>query len=210
MSSNDDMEARHGRMLAELAEAGMGVARRLSGALADAEDVQELVQLGEAFHSVSRSIRQTIALEFKLRHAPRKPAQPRPEPKPATAPPPERPDAPERIYWNEYERCDWDEPLEALLDADDREAINEAVETSIARIRRNLTKADALLAPRSGRSEAKDRALASPASPARPRTRSALLGSSSSLAPPSLLRSVRDDSGGGTKAPRPPPWRSSG
>ncbi|PZQ57812.1 MAG: hypothetical protein DI570_19405, partial [Phenylobacterium zucineum] len=69
MSSNDDMDARHGRMLVELAEAGMGVARSLYAATQQAPvSNQDFALLAEAFHTVSRSVRQTIALEFKLKH----------------------------------------------------------------------------------------------------------------------------------------------
>ncbi|WP_165844076.1 hypothetical protein [Phenylobacterium kunshanense] len=264
MSSDDDMEARHGRMLVELAEAGMGVAQRLHGALSRAEGVQELVLLGEAFHTVSRSIRQTIALEHKLRHAPREPAPPKPEParpeparpeparpeparpeparpeparpeparpeparpepamseppKPPAPPPPERP---ERVYWNEYEPADWSERLDEVLSLGDRDAINAAIETSVARIQRGLAKAERVLSPcHPGRSEAQSRAPAGPAPPARSRTRGALLSSSSPMGPSLLDPGLRDpgllaprsldDGGGGGERPRPPPWRSSG
>ncbi|PZQ56008.1 MAG: hypothetical protein DI570_21350, partial [Phenylobacterium zucineum] len=68
MSSNVDMDARHGRMLAELAEAGMGLARSLFAASQQGVSNQDFALLAEAFHTVSRSVRQTIALEFKLKH----------------------------------------------------------------------------------------------------------------------------------------------
>ena len=212
MSSNDDMEARHGRMLAELAEAGMGMARRLSGALAEAEGVQELVQLGEAFHRVSKSVRQTIALEFKLRHPPREPATPKAVSKPAAPPPPERerPDPVERVYWSEYERADWDEPLEALLDSGDRDAINEAVETSIARIRRDLAAVDGSLRRHPGVVAAHDPNRMSSAPQAASGRRSALLATSSPMGPGLHMPRYRDDGGGGNAAPRTPPWRNSG
>ncbi|MEW5685586.1 MAG: hypothetical protein AB1942_11765, partial [Pseudomonadota bacterium] len=77
MSSHDDMEARHGRMLAELAETGMGVARWLYAATRRELSHADFALLAEAFHTVSRSIRQTIALELKLKHEPRQPAQPK-------------------------------------------------------------------------------------------------------------------------------------
>jgi hypothetical protein len=202
MSSNDDMEARHGRMLAELAEAGMGVARSLYAATqAPPVSNADFVLLAEAFHTVSRSIRQTIALELKLKHAPREPAAPKPEPPPAPAPPPPlRPERPEQVYWNEYERADWSEPLDSLLLSGDADALNAAIAQSVARIQRGLTKAERLLAntcdPDSG--AAQDRPPVGSPPQARARTRSDLLSTSSPL---------RGASG---KASRPPPWRNSG
>lgn len=214
MSSTDDMDARHGRMLAELAEAGMGLARRLSAASQQSGNNDDFVRLAEAFHTVSRSVRQTIALEFKLRHAPREPVAPKPESKPAAAPPPERPERPEQVYWNEYERADWDAPLDALLGSGDRAAINAAVDDSIARIRRDLTRAEGVLTgphPEPRRPGAgQDGRLLSVAPQARPRSRSAWLSTSSR---PGLNLQVPPQPGdreGGGKAPRPPPWRRSG
>lgn len=212
MSSTDDMDARHGRMLAELAEAGMALARRVFAASRQAGNNHDLVQFTEAFHTVSRSVRQTIALEFKLRHAPREPAAPRPESKPAAAPPPKRADRPEQVRWNEYERSDWDEQLDALLRADDREAINAAVDDSIARIRRDLSRAASLAAPDPGRpapGAAPKRHVLSAAPPARPQGRSALLSTSSR---PGLdLRTFDPDKRkGGSQTPHPPPSRRSG
>ncbi|MFP5431860.1 MAG: hypothetical protein ACLGIM_01895, partial [Alphaproteobacteria bacterium] len=170
MSSTDDMDARHGRMLAELAEAGMGVARSLYAATQQVSvSNADFALLAEAFHTVSRSIRQTIALELKLKHAPREPAAPKPEPPPAPAPPPTvRPERPEQVYWNEYERADWSEPLDSLLLTGDADAINAAIETSVARIQRGLAKAERVLSPcHPGRSEAQSRDPAGPAPPAR-------------------------------------------
>ncbi|MEW5685044.1 MAG: hypothetical protein AB1942_09005, partial [Pseudomonadota bacterium] len=163
MSSSDDMDARHGRMLAELAETGMGVARGLYAATRRELSHADFALLAEAFHTVSRSIRQTIALELKLKHEPRQPAQPKPEPAPApsAATPLPRPERPEQVYWNEYERADWDEPLDAALGAGDAAAINDAVAASIARIQRGLGKAQRVLvaatACHPGRSEAESR-----------------------------------------------------
>lgn len=213
MSSNDDMDARHGRMLAELAEAGMGLAMRLCAASRGPGSTHDFVRLTEAFHTVSRSVRQTIALEFKLRHAPREPAAPKPEPRPAAAPPPERPERPDQVYWNEYERADWDEKLDVLLDAGDRDAINAAVDDSIARIRRDLTKAEGVLAgPEPGRpgAGASPKAHVLSAAPqARPQSRSALLSTSSRPGLDLQVPPQVGDRGGGGTAPRPPPWRRS-
>lgn len=219
MSSTDDMDARHGCLLAELAEAGMGAARRLSEALRQADTAQDLALLGEAFHKISRSVRQTIALEFKLRHAPREPASP----KPPDSPPAERADWSERSDWRDYERPDWDEPLDAVLDAGDRDAINDAVDASIARIGRSLVRAEQVLGRHqslgchAGFGDTKP-ALATAEGGRepdllRPRTQTsvaALLSSTSPHRDPGLRRPLsRGDSGGGP-SPRPPPWRNSG
>jgi len=158
MSIDDDMRERHGRVLAELAEAGMLMVRRLSQAMERTEDVQTQVQLGLAYHRVSRAVRQTMALEFRLAQEARRedrgavaPGRP-PRPTPATAEPERaassRPPA-ERIGWSEHERNDSDEALDALdelLEAEelDIEAVHDAVEASMARIRRDIA-ADPLL-----------------------------------------------------------------
>ncbi|WP_156467090.1 hypothetical protein, partial [Phenylobacterium sp. CCH9-H3] len=66
MVDNVDMRERHGRVLAELAEVGMAMVRRLSEALLQARDPQTQAQLGLAYHRVSRAVRQTLALECRL------------------------------------------------------------------------------------------------------------------------------------------------
>ena len=210
MSSIDDMEARHGRMLAELAEAGMGVARSLYAATQRAPvSNADFALLAEAFHTVSRSIRQTIALEFKLKHAPREPAAPKPEPKPAPSPPPSSPGVrPEQVYWNEYERADWTERLDEALDAGDADAINAAIEASVARIQRGLTKAERVLATCDPGADASRGSPLKRLSPASGR-RSALLSTASPRAPGPGDPQSRNDRGGAAP-PRPPPWRSSG
>lgn len=146
------MRERHGRVLAELAETGMVMVRRLSDAMLSMDAVQTQVQIGLACHRVSRAVRQTMALEFRLaqeaRREDREAAPPKPTP---VAPPPSaasRP-SPERVGWNEYERDDSDEApdaLDELLEAEDidLEAVREAVETSMDLIRRDIA-ADPLL-----------------------------------------------------------------
>ncbi len=216
MSSTDDMDARHGRMLAELAEAGMGLARALYAASQTTVSNQDYALLARAFHTVSRSVRQTIALELKLRHEPRWSAPAKPEPAPS--PPPERRVRPEQVSWNEYERADWNEPLDEALDSGDAAAINAAIDASVARIQRSLTRAGRVLdiadrpptGRHPGRPEGAIRDPAGAAPQARPRTRSALLSTSSPLGPGFQLRAGPGESGGGGKALRPPPWRNSG
>ncbi|WP_296599132.1 hypothetical protein [Phenylobacterium sp.] len=143
------MRERHGRVLAELAETGLVMARRLSDALLATEDAQTQAQLGLAYHRVSRAIRQAIALEMRLWQEPRPAPAAAPRPTAATvADGPPRPPA-ERTGWNEYESVDSDEALEdleVLLGAEDldEEAVHEAVETCLAHIRRDLDAGAAL------------------------------------------------------------------
>jgi hypothetical protein len=68
------MAERHGRMLAELAELGLGLARELHGRAVDAESSQEKAQLADAFQRMSRSVRQSVALEAKLQRDARRDA----------------------------------------------------------------------------------------------------------------------------------------
>lgn len=150
MSLEGDMSERHSRVLAELAEAGMVMVRRLGLAMEQADDAQTLAQVGLAFHRVSRAVRQTLALELRLAQGPR-PEPIRSTPSTQSPPPPIAPARPraERVGWNEYERADSDEALEdldELLDAEevDIEAVHGAIDASIARIRQDL-EADAQL-----------------------------------------------------------------
>lgn len=155
MSTDGDMRERHGRVLAELAEAGMAMVRRLSESIQRTDDAQTQAQLGLAFHRVSRAVRQTMALEFRLAHdigredrgaaAPARPTPPAEAASPEAPPPkPASPRAPaERTGWSEYESGDADESLDeldALLEAEDfdLDAVHEAVEACIARIRHDL------------------------------------------------------------------------
>lgn len=61
-----NMAERHSRILGELSEFGLDLARKLHGQAMAAETPQETADLARAFHSVSRSVRQTLALEAKL------------------------------------------------------------------------------------------------------------------------------------------------
>jgi hypothetical protein len=66
MSKRDEMAERQGRILGELAELGMSLARDLHGRALAADTPKAVVDLGIAFHRISRSVRQTLALEAKL------------------------------------------------------------------------------------------------------------------------------------------------
>jgi hypothetical protein len=60
------MAERHGRVLAELAELGLTLARTLHEKALAAETPEAACELGLAFHRISRSVRQTLALEARL------------------------------------------------------------------------------------------------------------------------------------------------
>jgi hypothetical protein len=66
MSDPSEKIARQDRILAELSELAIGVARDLAGRVSAAETVQDAAAAASAFHSVGRAVRQTIALEMKL------------------------------------------------------------------------------------------------------------------------------------------------
>ena len=214
MSSTDDMDARHGRLLADLAEAGMDFARRLHAAALRPRGDHEFALLAEAFHTVSRSLRQTIALEFKLSHTPRAqvatfaPAAAKPEP--TSSAPSARRDRPEQVCWNEHERADWGERLDAPLAAGDPKAVGLAIDASIARIRRGLASAERVLPATSDPTVATgDKRHPDPAPP-RPGRRDALLSTAShrgpDLGPPWNWRG--SDGEGGVRPQL--PWRNSG
>jgi hypothetical protein len=59
-------EDRHGRILAELAGMGVMLARELQERAIGAETVEEITRLAQAFHTVSRGVRQSLALEMKV------------------------------------------------------------------------------------------------------------------------------------------------
>ena len=66
MSIATDMAEKHAHILGELADFGLNLARKLHGQAMAAETPEETANLAKAFHSVSRSVRQTLALEAKL------------------------------------------------------------------------------------------------------------------------------------------------
>lgn len=69
-----EMVERQGRMLAELSELGMSLARRTHGRAMAAEDPDKAERLALAFHRLSRSVRQTLALEARLEREARRDA----------------------------------------------------------------------------------------------------------------------------------------
>jgi hypothetical protein len=66
MSSTPEMAERHGRVLAELAEFGLELARDLKARALAAPAREDAEGLALAFHRVSRSVRLTLALESRL------------------------------------------------------------------------------------------------------------------------------------------------
>lgn len=218
-----DMGERHSRVLAELAEVGMTMVRRLSEAMLQARDPQTQAQLGLAFHRASRAVRQTLALEFRLAQEARRLERDvatlatTAPPSPARAVGAPRPPS-ERTGWDEYESSDSDElldELDVLLEGEDLdlEAVHEAVESCIASIRHDLDielpEAGIALRARGGPAEGRRRvngppptasADSAPAAdgeglavgranrppPPSAARRSALLGASACLRPPSL------------------------
>ncbi len=62
----DPMEDRHGRILAELAGMGLELARDLRERALAAGTAEEATSLSRAFQSISRGVRQTLALELKV------------------------------------------------------------------------------------------------------------------------------------------------
>jgi hypothetical protein len=66
MSSMTEMAERHGRVLAELAELGLGLARGLQAQVLEAPAGEDAPGLALAFHRVSRSVRLSVALEARL------------------------------------------------------------------------------------------------------------------------------------------------
>jgi hypothetical protein len=66
MTTGPTLADRQAPVLAELAEMGLSLARAVHGKALAAETPAELAELTMAFHRISRSVRQTLALEAKL------------------------------------------------------------------------------------------------------------------------------------------------
>jgi len=130
MSDAAERAERHGRILAELSELGLALARKLQAAAVAAQEPKVAAELGLAFHRISRSVRQSLALEARLerererdaREAARAAAAeaqtPRPEPEVLRAlarRKAEVRDRVERLAWAEFDLEDAeDEALEFL------------------------------------------------------------------------------------------------
>ncbi|TAJ71092.1 MAG: hypothetical protein EPO51_15055 [Phenylobacterium sp.] len=126
MSIPPDMAERHARVLARLTELGLALAERTFEDAEAAETPAERIEAVKAFHTVSRSVRQTVALEAKLT---RQQAQDlREAERIAAATPPRKPsganlarrinavrDAVTRVIWHEAEDDDTAAWLEEML-----------------------------------------------------------------------------------------------
>jgi hypothetical protein len=67
MESEAEMMARHGRLLARFAEQAASLAEDLHGCALAAESPEEKQAISLAFHRMGRALRQSVALEAKLR-----------------------------------------------------------------------------------------------------------------------------------------------
>jgi hypothetical protein len=67
MDSHAEMAERHGRVLTELAELGMALARELAAAAQGAQTLEAKQAAALIFHQVSRSVRLSLSLEARLR-----------------------------------------------------------------------------------------------------------------------------------------------
>ncbi len=118
-------------LLLELAQLGMGMARKVHDAALATDDTDTLLALTTAYHHMSRGVRQSLAL--RARFAAGTVAVQRAQPAERSRPDAERPERPDRD--DTYERPDWhvrlEKPESERLHADD--------DVNRARIRRNLT-----------------------------------------------------------------------
>jgi hypothetical protein len=151
VSISADIAETRARMLGELAELGLVLARDLQQAALVAEHPQDKVRLAEAFARVGRGVRQSLALHARMeREAMRDAGEA--EAEAASLEPVRRKrrkaevrSAIETIIWREHERLDADpdillEELDAYLDDEARTEgfLHSAAETLVARLCRTL------------------------------------------------------------------------
>jgi hypothetical protein len=74
MSDRAEMAERHDRILAELAEIGLMIARELQAQVLGAETPEVKAQAAASFPRVARAVRQSLALESRLRRDARREA----------------------------------------------------------------------------------------------------------------------------------------
>ena len=127
MSTPPDMAERHTRVLARITELGLMLAEQTFEDAQAAETPAARIEAVKAFHTVSRSVRQSVALEARLarqqaqdtREAERTPAPPR---KPGGADISRRisavREAVTRVIWHEAEDADYATDLEEALEED--------------------------------------------------------------------------------------------
>ena len=125
MEATADMHERHARLLGRLAELGMALAEDLHARALSADTPQEAETLASGFHKLSRSVRQSLALEARLRRDAervRRDAEFQAEADAAKAPARRRAEAKarlDRLIWTEAEYDGtvrfWDEGARRLL-----------------------------------------------------------------------------------------------
>ena len=127
MSTPPDMAERHTRVLARITELGLMLAEQTFDDAQAAETPAERIEAVKAFHTISRSVRQSVALEARLarqqaqdvRDAERTPAPPR---KPGGADISRRitavREAVTRVIWHEAEDADYATDMEEALEED--------------------------------------------------------------------------------------------
>ncbi len=149
MDAAPDMAERHGAILARLADLGMSLAEDLHARARAAKDDAVAGELSLAFHRISRSLRQTLALDAQLERerklAAREAANDAARETLARA---HRKRAPIRkaiapLVWAEHEGDEAEsrlEDLEAWISeaSEDEAFLDDPVETLIARIRGNM------------------------------------------------------------------------
>ncbi|WP_430424399.1 hypothetical protein [Phenylobacterium sp.] len=118
-------------LLMELAHLGMGMARKVHEAALATDDTDQIVALAQAYHHMSRGVRQSLALRARFAAGTVAPAPRAQAIRSATSPDAERPERDDA-----YERPDWHTRLETReaverLHADD--------DVNRARIARDLT-----------------------------------------------------------------------
>ena len=141
METAADMHERHARLLGRLAELGMALAEDLHARALSADTPQEAETLASGFHKLSRSVRQSLALEVRLR---RDAERVRREEvtqaetdaaKPAIRRRAEAKARLDRLIWTEAEYDDtarfWDEGARRLLADADFTAPNQPVEALV-------------------------------------------------------------------------------
>jgi hypothetical protein len=153
-------------MLMDLAQLGMGVARRLHDVIAEVDEPERVASLAIAYHQVSRGVRQSLVLRsrFEAGIAPVQRAAPLARQPASAAPATPRP---ERIGWNEHERLEADD---SLLEALDR--ISDAAEDEPL----DIAEAERVITAGLARIRSETARLTMPPRAVRAATRTALLG----------------------------------
>ena len=148
---------RHAPILVELAEMGLSLARAVHGKALAAETPAELAEMTLAFHRISRSVRQTLALDAKLERDRARQAQAaeieaiRTRPQRTLDRKCQLRTAMQRAIWDEAEGAEAEILLDVLHDALNEESLSDdfltdPIEVNIERIRHDLGMASAAVA----------------------------------------------------------------